>query len=225
MHSMDIIRLHLAQLNVVKEPWPVHGFVVMHPALGPVLVDTGCGAPDELLREYKVVNRKIADALGEHDLSPADIRVVVNTHLHFDHCGQNAVFPHAPIHVQRAELDRARQEDPWQREWLDYAGAHYELLDGDTKLGEGLRVVATPGHTVGHQSVAVDQPGGQNDLLIGDAAFTAAVYFRPDMEELPEGQETDRSAWTASLTRIRRMQPTRVHFCHDTTLVTDGTEK
>jgi len=211
--------LHLAQINVVEEPWPVHGFVVMHPALGPVLVDTGCGAPGALLREFKVVNRDVAEALAEHDLSPADISVVINTHLHFDHCGQNAVFPHAPIYVQRAELERARLEDPWQREWLDYAGARYELLDGDTELAQGLRVVATPGHTIGHQSVAVEQAEQDSDVLIGDAAFTAEVYHHPEMEELPESQETDRSAWAESLTRIRQMRPSRVHFCHDTGLV------
>ena len=211
--------MHLAQINVVEEPWPVHGFVVMHPALGPVLVDTGCGAPDALLREYKVVNREVAEALAEHDLSPADISVVINTHLHFDHCGQNAVFPHAPIHVQRAELERARLEDPWQREWLDYAGARYELLDGDTELAQGLRVVSTPGHTIGHQSVAVEQAEQDSDVLIGDAAFTVEVYHHPEMEDLPEGQETDRSAWAESLTRIRQMRPSRVHFCHDTGLV------
>ena len=211
--------MHLAQINVVEEPWPVHGFVVMHPALGPVLVDTGCGAPGALLREFKVVNRDVAEALAEHDLSPADISVVINTHLHFDHCGQNAVFPHAPIYVQRAELERARLEDPWQREWLDYAGARYELLDGDTELAQGLRVVATPGHTIGHQSVAVEQAEQDSDVLIGDAAFTAEVYHHPEMEELPESQETDRSAWAESLTRIRQMRPSRVHFCHDTGLV------
>jgi N-acyl homoserine lactone hydrolase len=211
--------LHLAQLNVIEEPWPVHGFVVMHPALGPVLVDTGCGAPDALLREYKVVNREVAEALAEHDLSPADIKVVINTHLHFDHCGQNAVFPHAPIHVQRAELERARSQDPWQSEWLDYAGARYELLDGDTELAQGLRVVATPGHTIGHQSVAIEQAEQDSDVLIGDAAFTVEVYQHPEMEELPESQETDRSAWSESLTRIRQMRPSRVHFCHDTGLV------
>jgi N-acyl homoserine lactone hydrolase len=219
---LDIIRLHLARLNIVAEPWPVHGFVVMHPALGPVLVDTGCGAPDELLREYKVVNREVADALAEHDLSPADIKVVVNTHLHFDHCGQNAVFPHAPIHVQRAELDRARREDAWQREWLEYAGARYELLDGDAELGEGLRVVATPGHTIGHQSVVVEQAGAENELLIGDAAFTSEIYDNPQMKELPDGQETDRAAWTNSLAHIREMRPSRVHFCHDTAVVASG---
>lgn len=216
---VEIIRLHLGELNVLEEPWPVHGFVVLHPSLGPVLVDTGSGAPEAVLREYSVVNRNVADALAKHDLSPTDIKIVINTHLHFDHCGQNAVFAHAPLCVQRSELERALQESPWQMEWLDYAGARYELLDGDTQLDEGLRIIATPGHTVGHQSVEVSTSAGGIDVLIGDAAYTADVYNHPTMAALPDGQETDRSTWEATLRRIRARAPQRVHFCHDTTVV------
>ena len=63
------------------------------------------------------------------------------------------------------------------------------------------------------------------DLLIGDAAFTTEVYHHPEMEELPDAQETDRSAWAASLSRIRQMRPSRVHFCHDTALAVPGTDQ
>ena len=219
---MEILRLHLAWITVVEKPWPVHGFVVVHPGLGPVLVDTGCGGPDQLMRDYGVVNREVAGALAEHDLSPADIRVVVNTHLHFDHCGQNAVFRHAPIHVQRTELERARRESPEQREWLDHAGARYELLDGDADLADDLRIVTTPGHTCGHQSVVVTHADGTRDLFIGDAAYTAAVYRDPLMAELPDGQASDRARWAASLERVRAMAPERVHFCHDGTVIAGG---
>ena len=82
----------------------------------------------------------VADALAELDLSPADISLVINTHLHFDHCGQNAVFKHAPFYVQRAELDRARRESPSVLlDWFDFAGARFELLDGDGEILPGLR--------------------------------------------------------------------------------------
>lgn len=216
---MDILRLHLAEITVVEDPWPVHGFVLFHEGLGPVLVDTGCGGPEELMRDYRVVNREVAEVLAEHDLSPADIRVVINTHLHFDHCGQNAVFPHAAIHVQRAELERTRREDPWQRDWLEHAGAHYELLDGDVDVAPGLRVLATPGHTSGHQSVLVTHADSTRDLLVGDAAFTAAVYRNPLMADLPDGQAADRAEWTGSLRRVKGMAPERIHFCHDVEVV------
>ena len=103
---------------------------------------------------------------------------MINTHLHFDHCGQNAVFSHAACHVQRAELDRAKREDPELYDWFGFMNARWELLDGDTEILPGLSVVTTPGHTVGHQCVVVSSADGQ-DLLIGDAAYTPAPVRRP----------------------------------------------
>ena len=102
---MEIRRLHLASLQGLDgRRWPVHGFVVTRDS-DAVLVDTGVGGPQQALDDWRVVNRSVADALAELDLSPADIGLVINTHLHFDHCGQNAVFRHAPVYVQRAELE------------------------------------------------------------------------------------------------------------------------
>src|SRR5579864_2755322 len=141
LSAMEIIRLHLARIGALRDI-PVHGFVIKHPRAGAILVDTGVGWPTELVKEWKVVNRHAADALAEHDLSPADVRIVINSHLHFDHCGQNTVFKHAPFYVQRKELERARREEDATAEWFDFAGARYELLDGDSEVAEGVRVVA-----------------------------------------------------------------------------------
>ena len=122
---LEVKRLHLASLRGLDGlEWPVHGFVVTHPG-GAVLVDTGCGGPDEWLSDWRVVNRSVADALAEIDMTPGDIDTVVNTHLHFDHCGQNAVFRHAPCYVQRAELDRSRREEPDIGEWFDFNNARW----------------------------------------------------------------------------------------------------
>jgi N-acyl homoserine lactone hydrolase len=214
---MEIIRLHLGSVAVGGREFPVHGFVVTHPTAGAILVDTGVGGPDEMLREWRSVTRSMAGALAEHGLSPADVRIVVNTHLHFDHCGWNAVFPHAPFWVQRTELGRARSESPELVDWFDFAGARFELLDGDAQIAEGIRVVATPGHTLGHQSVVVDLPVGP-EVLIGDAAYTRRIWQEPDQIELPDGQAEDRPAWRRSIDCIGRLGPTRIHFCHDSTL-------
>jgi N-acyl homoserine lactone hydrolase len=216
--SLEIKRLHLAKLRSPgdeREQWPVHGFVITHPG-GAVLVDTGVGGPDEVLSDWRVVNVAAADALAELDMSPADISLVINTHLHFDHCGQNAVFKHAPFYVQRAELERARHEAPELADWFDFMGAGFELLDGDTEILPGLSVIATPGHTAGHQSVVVQTGDGSPDLLIGDAAYTSREYAGPLDQELPSGQANDRPAWESSIGRVRSMSPSRVHFCHDT---------
>jgi N-acyl homoserine lactone hydrolase len=217
---VEIVRLHLARIGALHDI-PVHGFVIKHPQVGAILVDTGVGWPTELVPEWKVVNRHAADALAEHDLSPADVRIVINSHLHFDHCGQNAVFKHAPFYVQSAELDRARRANDVVSQWFDFAGARFELMDGDAQIAEGVRVVATPGHTVGHQSVIVDTPDG-GAVMIGDAAYTPDIYRKGDDADLAEwkGQYSDRDAWSESLHKLRGMHPHEVHFCHDTQVVT-----
>src|SRR5215470_10974388 len=214
----QIRRLHLARLWVGGAEWPVHGFVVTHPG-GAVLVDTGVGGPEDVLADWRVVNTSVADALAEIDMSPADIDMVINTHLHFDHCGQNSVFRHAPCYVQRAELARAKREDPELCHWFDFMNARFELLDGDTQIVPGLEVLATPGHTSGHQSVVVTGVDGEPDVLIGDAAYTTAQFSGPPDDELPEGQAADPAAWRASLGRIKSVQAARVHFCHDTAVI------
>ncbi len=216
---MEIVRLHLARIDALNGI-PVHGFVIKHPRAGAILVDTGVGWPADLVKEWKVVNRRAADALAEHDLSPADVRIVINTHLHFDHCGQNAVFKHAPFYIQRHELERARLEETVTSEWFDFAGARFELVDGDAEIAAGVRVVATPGHTVGHQSVLVETADG-GAVMIGDAAYTSEIYRDRDQADLRKwrGQYDDRSAWSKSLGRLHDMHPHAVHFCHDTSVV------
>jgi N-acyl homoserine lactone hydrolase len=213
---IDIVRLHLAHLGAMQDI-PVHGFVIKHPRAGAILVDTGVGwGDDRLIREWKIVNRHMADALAEHDLSPADVKVVVNSHLHFDHCGQNAVFKQAPFYVQRKELERARKSGE-SIGWFDFAGARFELMDGDAEIADGVRVIATPGHTVGHQSVLVDGPDGTS-VMIGDAAYTAEIYRDVDQADLSEwpGQHSHREEWSRSLKKVHALHPRAVHFCHDT---------
>jgi N-acyl homoserine lactone hydrolase len=215
---LEIKRLHLASLQGVDgRRWPVHGFVVTHDH-GAVLVDTGVGGPQHVLDDWRVVNRSVADALAELDMSPADIGLVINTHLHFDHCGQNAVFRHAPVYVQRAELSRAQRESPELCDWFGFMDARFELLDGDAEVLPGLEVIATPGHTAGHQCVLA-RGGERFDLLIGDAAYTPRVYADPAGDKLPPGQASDVPAWQDSLRRIQSMDPDRVHFCHHTDVI------
>lgn len=218
---MEIVRLHLARIDALNHI-PVHGFVIKHPRAGAILVDTGVGWPTELVKDWKVVNRHAADALAEHDLSPADVRIVINSHLHFDHCGQNAVFKHAPFYIQRSELRRARREERTTSEWFDFAGARFELLDGDTEIADGVRVVATPGHTVGHQSVLVDTEDG-SAVMIGDAAYTSDIYRAGEKADLSHwrGQHSNRKAWGRSLRKLHALHPHAVHFCHDVSVVRD----
>ena len=79
-----------------------------------------------------------------------------NCHLHFDHCGGNPELPGRPVFTQRTELDLARNvEDHTLPELIDAPGISYTELDGETEILPGVRIVPTPGHTAGHQSVVV----------------------------------------------------------------------
>ncbi len=211
---MQIKRLDLGHLYVTAHPWPVHGYVILHEQLGVILVDTGCGGPDDVLRHYKVVNRTVADALADHGLAPIDVTMVVNTHLHFDHCGQNPAFAHAPLLVQRAEHARVLSERDEVTEWIEASGMQFELLDGDLALAGDLRIVTTPGHTSGHQSVVATTESG-TELFIGDAAYTRAVWERADIARLPDGQAADVDTWSTTLTTLKALAPVQIHFCHD----------
>ena len=187
-----------------------------------------------------MVNQSVADALATIDLAPGDISLVVNTHLHFDHCGQNAVFPHAAFYVQRAEVERCERESRELWDWFGFMNARWELLDGDAEVVPGVSVVATPGHTVGHQCVVVSGasgvsggpggsggaggagssggPGGSggsgSDVLIGDAAYTPGIYSGAVAGESVPGQAADVGLWHSSLARVRSLGADRVHFCH-----------
>jgi N-acyl homoserine lactone hydrolase len=211
---MEIKRLDLGHLFIQKEQWPVHGYVILHDQLGVVLVDTGCGGPDEVLRYFEVVNRTVADALADHDLAPIDVNMVINTHLHFDHCGQNPAFAHAPLMVQRTEHERMLRERDEVTEWIEASGMKFELIDGSTRLANDLRILTSPGHTSGHQSVIATTELG-TELFIGDAAYTRRIYESSGMGKLPDGQASDLDVWRATLTDLKALEPQRLHFCHD----------
>src|SRR5437870_3801512 len=108
----------MAELLVEGERWPVHVLVIDHPAAR-VLVDTGM---TELRPEVVDLDPRLVP-LSEQAFDLAGVDVVVNTHLHFDHCGCNHLFAGRPIYVQRQELEDARTEDDYTiREWVDALG-------------------------------------------------------------------------------------------------------
>jgi N-acyl homoserine lactone hydrolase len=158
---------------------PVYVHVIDHPD-GRVLVDTGM---TELHAAVADMDPRLTP-LSERDFDLAGIDVVVNTHLHFDHCGGNHLFAGTPIYVQRRELDDARSEDDYTiREWVDAPGVRYVPVDGELELVPGLRLVPAPGHTRGSQVVVVET-GERPVVVVGDTA----VWFGELDEPRTEGQ-------------------------------------
>jgi glyoxylase-like metal-dependent hydrolase (beta-lactamase superfamily II) len=154
-----------------------------------VLIETGIGNKlnDKLKAIYEpheelLVNLRAAGA------EPEAIDVVINSHLHFDHCGWNTVyregkavatFPNARYYVQRGEWEHARKQ--LERDRISYMTDNYdplvesgqmELLDGDTELLPGIRVEVYPGHTRAMQAIIIESQG-QTACYISDLIPTS----------------------------------------------------
>ena len=114
---------------------------------GLVLLDTGIGAADEETEAwYRPRRVPLATALAEHGWTLDDVTLVVNCHLHFDHCGGNPLFAGRRVVAQRRELATARAGGYTVESLVDFAGVSYEELDGEAELlpGRALRPDARP---------------------------------------------------------------------------------
>ena len=176
-------------------PLALRCLLVEHPD-GLVLVDTGVGnKEDEKFADiYGLENAgtptALEDAIRESGHDPADVRWVLNTHLHFDHAGGNTVrradgavelsFPAATYVVQKGELDFAASRN--ERVRASYLAHNFEpvvrsgrmrLVEGEVEVLPGLRLLPTPGHVPFHQSVLV-HGGGESACFLGDLVPTSA---------------------------------------------------
>ena len=202
----DVVPLHLADVTypashpLAGQDGPVLAFAIRHPN-GTVLVDTGIGQGNEWIEaNYRPRSRDVREALVGAKLDPDNVRAIVNSHLHWDHCGQNRAFPGVPTYVQQSELDLALREGHTIVAWVDFPEARYEAVEGDREIVEGVSVLATPGHTPGHQSVTV-RTGDGLVLIVGQAAQDARSFATGEAD--------------ASVRRLRELNADRIHFSHD----------
>jgi N-acyl homoserine lactone hydrolase len=162
---------------------PVFSALIFHEQ-GVILIDTGLN-PDGLQDpeqawgpRAKIVQPRITAAddiryrLKELGLKPNDVKMVILTHMHWDHTGGLRFFTHCPVLVQKAEHRFAYQPDSFVA--AQYMQNHlafpvnFRLLEGDQVILPGVSVIKTPGHTPGHQSILVQLPSGTTYILAGD---------------------------------------------------------
>ncbi len=161
-----------------------------------ILVETGAG--DKMtakLRDiYGLDGPRLTERLRDYDLQPADIDIVIDTHLHFDHCGGNtriekdkvvAAFPNARYIVQKGEFDHALA--PTERDRASYFNENYvpsaeagklTLLESDQTIVPGVEVIRVPGHTANMQCVKLTG-GGKTAFLFADLVPTTAHLSLP----------------------------------------------
>src|SRR5579863_5661723 len=154
-----------------------------------VLIETGIGnkLPERLVKIYGQP-AQLLDNLAAVGIAPEDIDIVINTHLHFDHCGWNTVrqsgkavptFPKAKYYVQEGEWQYARH--PSERDAISYMKDNYDpliasgqmqLLQGDREIVPGISVKVFPGHTQHMQAVILNS-GGRTACYISDLIPTS----------------------------------------------------
>jgi N-acyl homoserine lactone hydrolase len=194
-NDVTITPVVVGQLLAGDERMPIVVHVIDHPD-GRVLVDTGMTELHPAVADMD----PLLTPLTEQAIDLDGIDLVVNTHLHFDHCGGNHLFAGRPVHVQRQELEDALTLDPYTiREWVEAPGVQYVPVDGELELLPGIRLVPAPGHTRGSQVVVVDTAAGPV-VIAGDTAVFSAELDEPRTE----GQRL-----------IRALEPTSVWLAHE----------
>jgi N-acyl homoserine lactone hydrolase len=214
---IDIHRLHLTDVTPAPNlPWtrptfPVFAYLVLHPT-GPILVDSGVGVGNAFIDElYSPVHHDFDEALDRHGVSIDDIATVITSHLHFDHCGQNHRFAGSRIVVQRAEVEAARAPLYTVPDWAFPAGIDLTVIDGDHQIATDVRVIATPGHTPGHQSVLIEGGDGTRTVVCCQASWNVSSFDAVTLGD--DGWDATMGA--ASLEKLHTLHPDRVLLSHD----------
>ena len=208
------------------------GFAAIRTADEIILVDAGIFSDEEASQIDESVlsqlttmvdNRPFYDVLSDADIDPLAVKKVIVTHLHWDHCWNLEKLPNAEIFVQRKELASAVAPYPYERIHFGYMGGgpcanppflrtinRMVALDGEEEIVPGVRVIPTPGHTHGSQSVLVDTAEGTY-ALIGDLCNIELAFE----EGYPPGLFCSCKDWYESYRRLKKENLAGVITFHD----------
>jgi N-acyl homoserine lactone hydrolase len=204
-------------------------YFLLETSRGYVLVDTG-NDPDVITDPAGTWGVPLAEAatpimepinhpleqLKLLGLNANDVKMVVYTHLHHDHCGGARFFPDAVHVVQKAEYRWVYAPDrfatfPYVKSDYNHPNFNWQLAEGDWSILPGVQLISTPGHTPGHQSVALwDVPDVGSVILAGDAANCRDNFAM----DTPGGITSDATAAVSSLHRL-----TALATSHDANLL------
>jgi N-acyl homoserine lactone hydrolase len=213
----------------LKIPVPV--YFIRHPK-GTVLFDSGLsmavqtdgakalGPMEPFFDIHFEANEEVSARLAAVDMDPGKVDYLVSSHLHFDHCGGNALIPNARWIIQKREweagtIPESIEANHYQSEDFDLGHDRIEANGEHDVFGDGtVRCIPTHGHTPGHQSMVIETETGPV-VLCGDAC-----YLRQTIEEMrlpARGGIHDEQAMRASLEKLRALQKAgaKLMYGHD----------
>jgi len=218
--TLDIFWSLSAETGVVTVP--LLAFLIKGAEV-PILVDSGLRDPGRAMNVMKLGPHRtkpewdLAQQLRKQGVEPEEIKYLIMTHLHYEHCGKCEIFPNAKIIIQRKELQEAAA--PLAPENLETGGkalfydrpdialivgtlwSRVTLIDGDEEIVEGVKcVLFQNSHTPGSQAVYVDTPGGMS-ILLGDIARNVNLNIE---KQIPPGLYYDLRSMQITLARLRR---------------------
>lgn len=196
---------------------PVFGYCIDHPD-GPILVDTGVGYGNDFIDDlYHPKRVDIAKVLDRSGIRLDEVVAVINSHLHFDHCGQNpslfdsrALFFSQATEFETVEQDRFYTDSTWAMAPSEKRRA----VNGDEQIADGVTILATPGHTRGHQSVLIE--AGDRRVVIGGQLVWNADELSTEIASAANVGPDPRlqAAAVDSIRRIKALQPEVIHLSH-----------
>jgi N-acyl homoserine lactone hydrolase len=210
MAAHELYLLHLGQLGLPDAQTgethfaQVPGYLIRAASGRTVLVDTGNPVsvigqptaapwwdhPNDTRPQDDLVQR-----LAELGITPGDVDLLISTHFDFDHCGRHDAFAGTGITslVQREQLDVARDESRFDSALWDIPGIAYTPVDGDVELEPGLRLIASSGHAIGHQSVYVETADGPVLLAIDAISIPEQITMKQFPSTTPDPETALRS--------------------------------
>jgi 4-pyridoxolactonase len=148
-----------------------------------------------------------------------DVKVLINSHLHFDHVGGNRFITKGKTVLHSKELNQGHNFEPFERlgysdtQW-DHPDANFDTIEGDVEFAKGLRLLETPGHTIGHYSLLVERANDKPMLFTFDATYTRENLDK----EINSGFHIDPVAGVRSIRRLKQIGAERdvdFFFSHD----------
>jgi N-acyl homoserine lactone hydrolase len=172
---------------------PIFMFAVTGEDGETVIVDASFkmeSVPKFVFGPHRTEEQEVANVLAANGIDPEQVGKLIITHLHHDHTGYLDLFPNARMYVQEAEVINAYLPSGIQamgvcrEDWEPFV-PRFALVNGDFEIQEGLKLVFAPGHTPGHQAVAVNTERG-TAVICGDSAYLYAGFAKRFPEKFRE---------------------------------------